>query len=461
MTRAALLLLAATGCAPAERSAADNIVLIVMDTVRVDHLSAYGYPTPTSPGRARPAADGTRFERAWSTSSWTLPSHASMFTGMLPAQHGATQSHLELRGDPSLLAERLQDAGYQCAGFSNNPWVSDKTGLAAGFGHFGELWRKQERPRAGLADPSSVAVERWLEGQRDPERPFFLFVNLMEAHGPYEPDWRYAWTTVGPLDTAKARRAYGAVQEKGFVRQWYAGEQPVSDEALASARALYDAEIRQVDAAVGRIVAAVDRVSDPATTTVLVVSDHGEGFGEHGHVGHAFSVYDTLLKVPLVARGPGFDAGLIQNRPVQLTDVFPTLLAVAGLEPEEGPGRDLRLLHDEPRVLAASYAYPEQVLDTFPPAVRNSERLAPHLRSFGVALDGRYKLIVDSNGHQELYDLEADPDETTPLDAIEPARMERLHAVASAGLDQQAGGGELGEIDEETRRALQELGYLE
>jgi arylsulfatase A-like enzyme len=461
MMRAALLGLALAGCAPSERSGAENIVLIVMDTVRVDHLSAYGYPEPTSPFLERLAADGVRFERAWSTSGWTLPAHASMFTGLLPAEHGATQSHLELKGSPSLLAERLSEAGYQCAGFSNNPWVSDKTGLAAGFAQFGELWRKTERPRAPLADPSSVAVERWLEGERDPERPFFLFVNLMEAHGPYEPDWRYAWSTVGPFDTARARRVYGAVQEKGFVREWYAGEQPVGEEALAAARALYDAEIRQVDAAVARIVAAVDRVADPATTTLLVVSDHGEGFGEHGHVGHAFSVYDTLLRVPVIARGPGFEPGLVQHRPVQLTDVAPTLLAAAGLGPEEGPGRDLRLLHDEPRVLAASYAYPEQVLGTFPPAVRTSERLAPHLRSFGVALDGRFKLIVDSRGQRELYDLEADPEEASPLDRLEPALLQRLEAVATAGLAGDGEGAELGELDEETRAALRELGYIE
>ena len=456
------LAVAAIACTPVDRSQADNIVLIVMDTVRVDHLSAYGYPQATSPYLEELAREGTRYERAWSTSSWTLPAHASMFTGLLPAQHGATQSHLRLRGDHAMLAEQLAEAGYQCAGFSNNPWVSDKTGLDAGFEHYGELWRKKVRPETFLADPSSVAVERWLEGERDPDRPFFLFVNLMEAHGPYEPDWRYAWPSVGgPLETARARSAYGAVQEEGFVRSWYVGAEPVDREALDAARALYDAEIRQVDAAVGRIVAAVDRVADPSTTTLLVVSDHGEGFGEHGHVGHAFSIYDTLLRVPVFARGPGYEAGAVDDRVVQLTDLFPTLMAVAGLAPGEGPGRDLRSYSDEPRVLAASYAYPEQVLGTFPLAARRGERLAPHRRSFQVGMDGRYKLIIDSNGVEEIYDLEADPGETTPLDHADPALLERLRAVARAGAVQEGGAGELWELDEETLEALRELGYVE
>jgi arylsulfatase A-like enzyme len=458
-----LPLAALAACSSPERSGADNIVLIVMDTVRVDHLSAYGYHRPTSPFLEDLAAQGTRYERAWSTSSWTLPSHASMFTGLLPSEHGATQSHLHLVGEPAILAEQLAEAGYQTAAFSNNPWVSEKTGLERGFDHFSELWRKKERPRVIISDPSAVAVERWLDAERDPARPFFLFVNLMEAHGPYEPDWRAAWSMLGPLESARAGSAYGAYDELGLVRSWYTGEEPVDTAAIEAAVDLYDAEILQLDGIVERIVGAVDRCADPASTTLMVVSDHGESFGEHGHVGHAFQIYDTLLRIAAIARGPGFEGGRVEPGVVQITDVYPTLLAAAGLEPPAGPGRDLRAPGDQERMITASYAYPEQVLRTFPTALRSSPRLEPHLRSFHVGLDGRHKLILDSNGHEELYDLELDPGESEILAGLEPGLLERLRALAMASAGQlgSGSGGAIPVLDPETEQALRELGYVE
>ncbi len=433
MTRALVGIssLAMVACSSPDRSSAPNLVLIVMDTVRVDHLSAYGYDRPTSPFLESFADQGTRFDRAWSTSSWTLPAHASMFTGLLPSGHGATQSHLELAGDPTLLAELLAEAGYHCAGFSNNPWISDKTGLAAGFEDFGELWRKKERPETVWADPSSERVQRWLEESWDHDRPFFLFVNLMEAHGPYEPDWIASWATLGgPLEGRRARGAYDPVQDKGFVRQWYGGRQPVDAEALDAAEDLYDSEIRQVDAVVERIVGEVDKWSDPASTTVLIATDHGESFGEHGHVGHAFSVYDTLLKVALLARGPGLEPGAERRETAQLTDLFPTLAGAAGLELDEGPiAMDLRQTLPEQRLLGASYAFPRQVLGTFPPNMRKSDRLDPHRRSFEVGLNGRYKLIRDSLGHEEVYDLLEDPGEERPLEAPDEELLAGVHEL--------------------------------
>ncbi len=464
MSRALPLLLAVAGCAPQPRSSEPNVVLVVMDTVRVDHLGAYGYERDTTPFLDELVTAGTRFDRAWSTSSWTLPAHASMFTGLLPRDHGATQQHLKLRGKPALLAEQLRGAGYQCAGFTNNPWVSSRTGLEAGFEHFEELWRASERPFSPLGDPSSTAVRRWLEGERDPERPFFLFVNLMEAHGPYEPGWRSALELSGGLlDTLTTHHRYRSVGELGLVRSWYLGDAPLDPRVLEAARELYDAELRDVDAAVARIVRAVDEVSDPATTTVVVVTDHGESFGEHGHVGHAFNVYEPLLRVAAVARGPGFEAGAVESRPVQLTDVYSTLLGVAGVElGPGGEGRDWRALSDEPRTLTASYAFPEQVLDTFPPVERDSERLDPHRRSFGVALDGRFKLIRDSNGREELYDLLNDPAELEPIEGSAEGRAEPLRrAIGRVNRGKRAPEARLEGLDGETEAALRELGYLE
>ena len=461
--RAGLVLLALTACQPPAPAPPGSLVLIVLDTVRVDHLSAYGYERATSPFLEELAGEGTRYARAWSSSAWTLPAHASMFTGLPPRLHGADQTTLHLQGDQDLLAERLVAAGYQTAGFSNNPWVSADTGLVDGFGRYAELWRRRQRPRTLWGDPTSEAVARWIADERDPEKPFFLFVNLMEAHGPYEPAWRDAWPLLGgPLQTWKRARRYEQVEERGFVRAWYLGDEPVPPEAIEAAKDLYDAEIHQGDAAVARIVAALDQVADPASTTLLVVTDHGETFGEHGLMGHNFSLCETLLRTAVVARGPGFVAGAVEDGVVQLNDVFPTLLAAAGLPYDAQEGAlDLHAPPPGIRPLEASYAYPRQVFGTFPPAQRSSRRLDPYRRALAAGLDGRFKLVRDSKGGEEVFDLVTDPGEEHPLPAPDPAVVARLRALAQ-GLegDPGEGGGPEG-LDPETAEELQRLGYLD
>jgi len=463
---AACLLLVAMGCqAEPQRSQLPNLALVVLDTVRVDHLSAYGYGRPTSPVLQALASEGTRFERAWSTSSWTLPAHASMFTGLAPYAHGADQSSQKLQGQSALLASLLEAQGYQAAGFCNNPWIADKTGLSQGFSEYQELWRKKVRPKTVLRHPTAVALERWLEGGWDQARPFFVFVNLMEAHGPYEPDDESLASVLGgESQLGGLREAYQSVGKMGLVRSHYLGRQALSSKVVGAARDLYDGEVRQADAALGEVLQALDNAADPGATTLLVVSDHGENFGEHGHMGHAFCVYDSLLRVAMVGRGPGFEAGRVDDGVAQLLDVFPTMLSAAGIAAPEGPGRDLRQAQPQQRGLHASYAYPRQVLSSFPKAYRQDPSLASHKRSFQVGLDGRYKLIRSSDGQEEIYDLHQDPTELTPLDTLPAARLQRLRALAALGEGTQRepeGEAEAEETDEETLQALRGLGYVE
>lgn len=445
-----------------------NLVLIVLDTVRRDHLSAYGYERPTSPTLDRLVAQGTRFDRAWSTSCWTLPAHASMFTGLLPPDHGAGQTHLSLRGRPPLLASLLQDAGYQTVGFSNNPWVSQATGLAGGFDRFDELWR-EKLPFYGsfLGQHKTVdAVEDWFENQWDPNRPFFLFVNLMEAHGPYHPSWSQAREVIQDKDRYEdSVELYESVGDLGLVRSFYLKDPPVPPEVVLAARDLYDGEIRRADAAAGRVLKQVEDRTDPTRTTVLVVTDHGEHFGEHGHVGHAFSLYEPLVRVAMVARGPGFPAGSRRDDLVQLTDVYPTLLGVAGVTPaREHAGRDLRGAGDPDRALQATYDFPSQVLGTFPAPLRRSKALEPYRRTLRASLQGAHKLILDSNGQAEIYDVLADPLEERPL---EPAGLEdTVQALRRvAGQPDRVPVKEMpartGDLDPQDQEALRELGYME
>ncbi|MBN1336910.1 MAG: sulfatase [Deltaproteobacteria bacterium] len=452
--------------APPPRSTRANLVLVVLDTVRRDHLQVYGYERPTTPRLQALAAQGTVFEEARSTSCWTLPAHASMFTGFLPFRHGADQHHLALSGDPATLARRLGDAGYDTAGISANPWVSYRTGLSRGFDHYRDLWRQRDRSRKTWTRHPSVAAARdWLDHGWDRKRPFFLFVNLMDAHGPYRPprsSARVLFDGVG--DMAGTFRRYRSIGRKGLVRAWFAGDEPVAPEALQAARRLYDAEIRSADAAMGEILDAVDAVSDPATTTVLVVTDHGENFGDHGLVGHAFSLHDTLVSVGLVARGPGFAPGARANGPVSLVDVFPTLLAAAGLRAGVVDGVSLTVPPGEDRPIHASYAWPEQVLSTFYPRELEDPRLEVHKRALTSAVVGPWKIVRGSDDSEVVYHLGEDPGETTPCEDVPAQVLDQLRKAAgvpSPGHQEpRSRRRSAPRFDDETSEALRALGYL-
>lgn len=449
------------GCRRPPPSRAPNLVLIVLDTVRMDHLSVYGYPRPTSPVLERFSSQGATFLRAYSTSSWTLPAHASMFSGLLPEQHRATQSHLHIDPNIPLLADQLAAAGYETAAFSNNPWVSPKTGLAQGFSTFVSLWGSPGERRWYLpGHPTVRQVRRWLRSQWTREHPFFLFVNLMEAHGPYQPSWEHAAPIFGDRAAYdEALEIYGDVGEQGLVRRHYLASPPLEPELVAAAMDLYDGELHTVDAVAGEILALVDEASEPASTTVLIVSDHGEHFGEHGQMGHAFSVYEPLLRVAMLARGPGFETQTTRDDLVQLTDIHATLMAAAGLVSD---GCALQRPCPERVGLSASYDYPLQVLRTFPAELRESAELDVVRRSFGVGLTPQYKLIRDSNGGEAFYDILMDPEERHPLGDLDPETREMLRRLAGEPSVSRRWRKEPEPAwDQESHDALEALGYLE
>ena len=231
----------------------------MLDTVRKDRTSAYGHDRDTTPNLAELAEDGVRFDRAWSTSCWSLPAHASLFTGQLPTEHGAHYEHLSLDEERPLLAEILAGRGYQTAGFSANPLVAEGVGLARGFGVWEEPWREYTLREAltgwriwhrfaapdrdkGGADVVD-GVRRW-QATRDPARPALLFVNLMEAHAPYQEvsvQWRQAWTA-----PALSRPELEAIGERSHMAQVLGTAVPEGD--LATTLALQDGAIAAADA---------------------------------------------------------------------------------------------------------------------------------------------------------------------------------------------------------------------
>jgi arylsulfatase A-like enzyme len=450
-----------------------NVMLIVVDTVRADRVSSYGYQRATTPYIDRLARAGIRFANASSTSSWTIPSHASLFTGVMPIQHGATQEHRKLDKGFATLAELLSEAGYETLAASGNPLVSSTTGLDRGFEHF---YRTREpHPVAASSEHPNVTALRNFWRERTSERPFFAFVNFIEAHGPYDPPepWRSRFLV------ERRRAQLTSTLNTGGARAYYGGAVPADSAALSGLSDLYDGEVAYVDALVGELLAELDRAALADDTLVILASDHGENIGDHGHFRHVFSLYSSTVRIPLVIRLPdGRRAGDVVTESVSLVELFPTILAAAAVAPpqEQPGGRDLlaagRL---DPQPVFAEYYYPLQALGSMSKHGRPSALQGFLRRLRSVEFNG-LRLVWSSGGASEIYDVGVDPGELQNLaGAPEYSQHQRkleqtLEDYVLAAGDAQPMPDELqridaatspfGQLDDDAKSALHALGYL-
>lgn len=476
---AALCLVALSSCGgpSAQRP---NVAIIVIDTVRADRLSCYGYGRPTTPRIDELCARGVRFQNAASTSSWTLPAHASLFTGLFPISHGATQEHVRLDGGAPTLAEILGAHGYATFAASANPLVSVNTGLDRGFDAFADTWRRREGARQTDPDrhPNLLAATRFLN-TLEGDRPFFLFVNYIEPHGPYTPPEPHRSRFLRPGASASLVRSALVRSAAGY----YLDPSSISAAEFAVLNDLYDGEIAQVDALVGALIDSLERAGRLENTIVFITSDHGENIGDHGHFRHVFSLYNSTVRIPLIALLPGDQrAGEVRGEPVTLVDLFATVLSQCGIQApaDYTRGRDiLGELEGAAEVpLFAEYYYPLQALGLFPPRISEIRPapLDPYLRRLRSVELGGLRLITSSDGRDELFDLSSDPVEQRNL-AGDPRLAERERRlrglldefVKGAGgeppLPEQArapdaSGGVFGDLDPEALERLRELGYL-
>ncbi|MCH2173093.1 sulfatase-like hydrolase/transferase [Myxococcota bacterium] len=454
------------GCTPA-RSGPPDIVLVVIDTLRSDRVSAYGYARETTPRLDALAQRGIRFDRASSTSSWTVPAHASLFTGLAPLQHGAHQEHARLEPGIPTLAERLRDAGYATFGASANPLVGSRTGLSRGFDAFAETWRPAARE--GRTHPNQDAVLSFL-GDVPVSQPVFLFLNYMEVHGPYDPPLPFR------AEFLSAAEADGTFRDDFEASRYYLDRNSISDADFRRLSDLYDGEVAYADALLGELLDALDRADRLDNAVLVVTSDHGENLGDHGHFRHVFNLYGSTVSVPLVFVLPDDSrAGEVVEAPVSLVDVFASILAAAGLPPG-GVGRDLLGSPVDPgRAVYAEYFRPAQALTLFTPGEfeEHSDRLRPFLRVLRSVEHGGLRLIWSSDGKRELYDVKADPGEQRNL-WEEPAYAQRAMDLvellegqggrpgeaSEQGLLDGVSASPFGVLDAEEEARLRELGYL-
>jgi arylsulfatase A-like enzyme len=416
-------------------------VLISIDTLRPDHLGCYGYERPTSPAIDALAARGVLFEDVSAPSPWTLPSHASLLTGLYPRRHGLESHDFQLPAAVQTLAQILAPHGFATAAMVNSHNLSEKFGLERGFGHF--IYVEED-----VADvkPSRVEEEAvgWLA--RGPKTPFFLFLHFYDVHSDYRsaPEYEqlfqrpYAGPADGSTDQLMAHRA---------------GKLELAPADADRLRDLYDAGIRQMDDGIGRILAALRATGQLERTVVALTSDHGEEFLEHGGVLHGRTHYEEVMRVPLIAAGPGLPEGVRVPEAVSLVDVQPTLLTLLGVPVPPGlDGIDLAPAWQDPGRRA-----PERVL--FAEADHHGDVAEGNTRA---ARQGRFKLHYDIlSGEARLFDLEKDPLELSPMapEAV-PEGSELMQQLRESMLVQRQRQKRAPLSAEEIER-LRGLGYLE
>jgi arylsulfatase A-like enzyme len=301
----------------AMRRAAPNVVLYVADTLRPDRLGCYGRTPSFTPEIDRLAREGVVFEHAVAQSPWTRPSTATILTGRYPAAHGAITLRTNVRRDVPTLGDVLARDGWTTAAFVTNLNVAPAFGFGRGFATYEYLPEDVRRP--GVYEPASVLHERalaWLDGR--PDGPFFLYLHATDPHAPYRP----------------ARPEHAAGEETAVALNHAVMKEPhrIDDAGLATLQRLYDEEITQFDAEVGRFRAAIAERGLADDTLFVFVADHGEEFREHGAMQHGNALYDEVMRIPLIIRLPGAaHAGERVPTLARQVDLVPTILAVLGL----------------------------------------------------------------------------------------------------------------------------------
>jgi len=480
-----------------------NIVLVVLDTARADAVEAVRRARPDG-ALATLASEGVVYTNATATAPWTLPSHGSIFTGQYPSKHGAHGEHKYLPGDRPSLPEVLRSAGYETVGFTNNAWITGEFGFARGFEELRKIWQyvdadtnfgEMALTASGLdlfggtlraiasgnplvnvlnavygkwfyrrhdfgAARTNELVKTWLT-DRQRSDPFFLFLNYLEPHLPYDPTAELATNWLPEGET------YDRVTE---IDQdpWpvVAGQRRLEPRDAAALEGLHRAEIAYLDRQLATLFETLRNHTTWDDTVVVVCADHGENIGDHGLMDHQFSLHETVLRVPLLVSGGTFDGGRSVTEPVQLVDLFPTLLSVANMEePPTSQGLSFHPMDSTDReTVIAEYHGGQPPVEELrrewndvPSAV---DRAATGLRAIR---RGDWKLVRSGDGSVELFNLTEDPNEETDRSATTPDTVTSLESTLDEWHDSftTPGTHRTPDVESTTEEHLQSLGYLQ
>lgn len=440
-----------SGCRKRRRLKNPNILLISIDTLRRNHCSVYGYERDTTPNLRELAEHGVRFDLAYAPSASTAPSHATMFTSLYPPEHRVLAQGHKLSQEDYTLAEHLSAVGYQTAAVVASFVMDVKFGFAQGFSFYDDdfklstssinrkYWKDQPDVIDQRADETTRKAIDWLKKQRDPGRPFFLFVHYFDPHAPYVPP-------------------------EPFLSQFAPqGSQPTELEKIIGR---YDGEIAFTDHEIGRLFETLKLMNLEDDTLIVVTADHGEGLGQHSHLGHSINIYEEAVRVPLLFRWPNRIAqGRVFRTPVELVDLTPTILDLIGIETDgfSFQGRSLAAaLRDKspldvnrPVYLYREYYEGRQM------KLLTGKKILLEGEKFGIRM-GKWKFIEGKEENtKELFDLETDPQEQVSLNTIFPRKAAELASQMAEWKKVHIRDESVkGEISEEDLKRLKALGYI-
>lgn len=443
-----------------------DVVFVVMDTTRADHLSVYGYSRPTTPGLAWLARDGVVYENAMSPASWTPPGHASLLTGLLPAEHGTDGDFTTFDPPGPCLPELLQEQEYSTCAIVNNPFMDPSFGWDRGFDKYRITWKKprislsqiiwlfqrihEDWPWFGSTARTLQAAKRWW--LTHDKAPRFLFLNLIDPHSPYGEPHRFKnafldETTRNAGDIPNDSEVYDA----GVVR--------AEGKPLERVIARYDGDILYMDFCLESFFRWLEIREELDQTLVICTSDHGERLGERGLLGHQLGLDQSLLQVPLIVRYPPKIPAGRRTKLVLTHGIFSTLLEILGMNPPSAqPQIALPLDDQQLAVTVAQMRHQENYL-------RNLKDIAsefdpsPFAGDWFSVYDGEWKLIRSTSGSLYLFNIQNDPSETSDLSRLHTDEIERLSSYLD-GLPAFDRGKNLKDMSKEVVELLKSLGYI-
>jgi len=427
------------------------IILISVDCLRADHMKLYGYERDTTPHLDSFSMDGVVFETASSASSWTLPAHMSMLTGLTPSFHAVSRER-KLAPSIAYLPQILSEAGYETDGVVSGAYLSPSFGFERGFHNY----RVLSESRAGeVVDETLDLLER-TEG-----RDFFFFIHLFDPH------WRYL-----PPEDFVERFGPRPPQLDALLNKVIDRQPPAGPEDIERLKSLYDGEIAYVDRELGRLLDGLRARGLYQNALIIVTSDHGEAFYEHGHWQHSETLYEEMIRVPLIVKWP-IDSLVRPTRiedPVSLIDLFPTILEVVGLPSAGTQGETLARFLEPSKPVRSGTSVSEVIWwASAQTGEQTGKKIA--LRSRNLKYIATFQgepgddLTIGKMVQEELYDLTADPEEKNNLEtsndmaAFREALRAHLEQARRFRADRESGGTVV--VDESIREQLKALGYIQ